>query len=403
MKPGVKYLKRIESEWHLRQEAKRYLYFLAKKFRPAVDHVNKRNGAFQIIPGLCVADIYSESDFYADQFSIITIDQLDKKVKNLAKEVDNLCPFSYFIEISSVIALLSEEIYPLYGTTGEIEEFVFDPSERIFIVFGSLYLKKIQQLIDELIDYDFTNYFHFLFETKSTTGVSLWLQTKCNEFADHETRSIFLFKLVNRFRDEYLDHKAFPDKNDTFEFVDPSICYEKEIQPDGSINFNYTARDEASCSIVFQSVLKIVNNYLSKITVNGFRNRLASELKNLYQKRLGNIEGFIENHFHFIGQKWTPITEMGDLPVFMSTKLAFILNCYKEDGLLEVRSKEYLIQWLAFNFYGWEGYTSHTIRRPFYNRSGRRAEKRIRKKILERLEFEYTGLFTDPIILHFLN
>jgi hypothetical protein len=208
---------------------------------------------------------------------------------------------------------------------------------------------------------------------------------------------------VNKFRDEYLGHKAKPGDGDTIEFVDSSVCLEKQVRVDGSVCFNIAVAEEASSSNVFLSILKITLNNFSKITVNGFRNRFVMDMKTIYLKQLGDIDKFIENHFHFIGQRWEPMNEVLNFPVFMGTKLAFILNCYKEEGLLEVSSKEYLIHWMAFRFYGFDGYTPHTIRRPFYTKSGRKSQLRIRKKLLEQLESEYFKLFTGPKILHSLN
>lgn len=407
MKLGARFSIKIMSEWDLRQEAKRYLYFLARRFHPAVDQVNKKNTTFEILPGLTIGDIYSDSDFTCDQFSNITVKQLENTIQEIAKQLDNWTPFTYFIEASSVAALLSNEYDYLYNELCEIVGEVFDPSGRIFIILGSLYMIKLRELIDELIENDsnhgFKFYFHLLFETRSAAGVQLWLDNKCNLLSNHEARCIYLFKLVNKFRDEYLGHKAKPGDSDTIEFVDSSVCLEKQVRVDGSVCFSIAMREEASSSNVFLSILKITLNNFSKITVYGFQNGLVENLKAIRQKEEGDVDSFIENHFHFVGQMWKPMIEVSNFPVFMSTKLAFILNFYKEKGLLEVSSKDYLIHWMAFKFYGFDGYTLHTIRRPFYTKSGKKSQRRIRKKLLEQLESEYFRLFTGPKILHFLN
>jgi hypothetical protein len=409
MKLGARFSIKIMSEWDLRQEAKRYLYFLARRFHPAVDQVNKRNTTFEILPGLTIGDIYSDSDFTCDQFSNITVKQLENTIREIAKELDNWTPFTYFIEASSVAALLSNEYDYLYNELCEIVGEVFDPSGRIFSVLGLLYMNRLCELTDELIENDSNNgfkfYFHLLFETRSAAGVQLWLNNKCGmlSVSGPEARCIYLFKLVNKFRDEYLGHKASPGDGDTIEFVDSSICLEKQVLVDGSVSFNIAVVEKDSSSNVFLAIRKITEENFSKITVNSFRNRFVMDLKTIYLKQPGDIDKFIENHFHFIGQRWEPMNEVLNFPVFMSTKLAFILNCYKEEGLLEVSSKEYLIHWMAFRFYGFDGYTPHTIRRPFYTKSGRKLQRRIRKKLLEQLESEYFKLFTGPKILHFLN
>ncbi len=407
MRPGARSSIKIMSEWDLRQEAKRYLYLLARRFRPAVDQVNKRNRTFEILPGLTIGDIYSDSDFTRDQFSNVTVKQLENTIREIAEELDNGSPFIYFIEASSVASLLSNEYDYLYNDLSEIVGEVFDPSGRIFSVLGLLYMTRLRELTDELIESDSNNgfkfYFHLLFETRSAAGVQLWLDNKCNILSNHEARCIYLFKLVNKFRDEYLGHKAEPGDGDTIEFVDSSVCLEKQVLVDGSVCFSIAMVEKDSSSNVFSPILEITKKNFSKITVNGFRNRFVMDLKTIYLKQLGDTDKFIENHFYFIGQKWTPMIEMLNFPVFMSTKLAFILNCYKEEGLLDVSSKEYLIHWLAFRFYGFDGYTPHTIRRPFYTKSGRKLQRRIRKKLLEQLESEYFKLFTGPKILHFLN
>ena len=399
MTPGAKSLNEIRCLKDLYLEAEQYLSFLVKRFGLAIKATNKGNQSFKILDDLTVGDIYSEQDLIRlTSLGKIPSNQLDTAAESLHYQIISKNSFSDFLETSGLIAVHQWEVCP-----DPDEVFVHDPRIRIFNFFGAYYMKRIHELIDDLIERDPIENSYLLFETKTDKDIISWINLKSLGY-DPRKKCDLLYKILNKFRDNYLSKKSTPDENDQYGFVDASISYTGYEDPTYGVIFYPPKRVWAKCDEVFRPLYDIAIKNFRKITIRTYRRKFTDEIKMLTRKRQGDIDSYVESTFHFDFEDWTEITHDPAPPIFRGPELGGLLNEYKEGGLLSVKKKDYLINWLCFVGYGWDGYSRSTIKDSFSRATTKTTQKKKRSKKLRELKTAYPGVFDEvKILLHFLN
>lgn len=341
-------------------ESKKHLMSLSESFTPAVAMLSEKNRSFEIIDGLTMGDIYTREDF--ESKNLVTISSLE---------------FENFVDKLNSILDTSGSIHELIDRTfGECvvwdsPEFEYDdeaniigerdnPTYKLFVKFGELYMDGIDLLVDDIVRNDFEQNWNLLFELKSPTEIEKFLEKSETLLPDQRKICSYYYDMMIRVRDHFFDINESELLPEDFPDEDRNLWSSwKTISPGPTIIWQQPATKEGDTQL--QRILRIlqmkVTTFYSKVTLLEFRDPFVNKIKLITESSsLPELNPFIENSFHFSDSVWTKKLRDHSLPKMMASKIAVLLRTYFDQNKIIGATKKDLILWLACEFYGVKGF-----------------------------------------------
>lgn len=185
---------------------------------------------------------------------------------------------------------------------GEID----NPTYKLFVKFGELYMQGIDLLVDDIITNDFEQNWNLLFELKSPTQIEKFLEKSETLLPDQRKVCSYYYDMMIRVRDNFFDI----DESELFSenFPEMEKGWKKTISPGPTIIWQQPATKEGDTHL--QRILRIlqmkVTTFYSKVTLLEFRDPFVNKIKLITESSsLPELQLFIENSFHFSDSVWT--------------------------------------------------------------------------------------------------
>jgi hypothetical protein len=331
----------IFSENDLRREARNYLQFLLSIFTLAIEHLQRKELSFQIVDNLLLSDIYSESEIHPELTARVDLGRLQIMVKKLNVICDTPSHFNDFIYYSKL-------------------ESIWDVSlDKFFTNLGDLYIKKIDKLADELVINNFEEYWYILLETKSLSQIDDFFGNRENSIRTQRQICSFYYFLMTNVRDNFSDEEIRVEI--VWENGDRGTLSGWTTKTSTGKTFDFRApssKTDTTLQQLIELLERKISTFYSKITLSETKDSFIDGITKIISKRKTEHELllFIENSFHFSDSVYTTKLQEHHLPNVMASKFATFLRSYFDKKQIEGVTKEDLILWLAFEFYGIRGF-----------------------------------------------
>lgn len=398
MKPGEISLSNIDCFNDIVLEAESYLSFLEEKFVDAIPEVKMQNFDFEIIKDLSVGNIFTNEDFVkADRFSV-TDEDVRELVFRLRSRLDIIYPLPHFIQASSnAIGMAPEHV--IRFEDGNLVQY-FDPSIRLLSYLIRSYMIRINLLVDTLIKNNEALHFDLLISTRYPGQFGKWLEEKCTNLQTEEEKFIHVSKVITLFREEILSSTVLPTDDDWIEVCNLMDCCVVKHESESGFVHGFAPVTTMHANEHFRLIKVTLLKHLSKITIWSPSKTFIDLTIQCSSSEPLLVKEFIENYFHFVSNKWRPIQESCTMPEIKACDFVQIIKMHMDEGLLTGYTKEYVIHFLQYLFFGIRGYRYSNLKTYF----SRRKNKPTRK---QQLEFKQMlidcSLVQDVRLLHFQN
>lgn len=351
-------LKKVKNESDVLAEAAKHLTFLYEKFTSALQ---RRDFSDEDLHNIYTNEELHSPEFHLDQ------NRLNLFVQNRRRDLNY--PFKTFLEITQVVCLERTDFEVEFD-----EEFGFgignyDLTSKLLTKFSSLYFDKVYSLIRHL----------------SATNLKQHWSNVLAEGGTHIELLRSLEKFENDFRNQrdictfYYELTAIVKDNNLTSEIDLSIeenrlAYSHLFDNDMQLGNELFILGEADPLRQELAVLERRGaQFFLKFTLledrEAFLNAMKAILKlDTYESAkeqeriLKDLPLFIDNNFHFNNSIYTTKISNHNKPTVKANDLAVLLRIYLDNSKLIGATKKDVIAWLAHEFYGQRGFTSHNLK-----------------------------------------
>jgi hypothetical protein len=139
----------------------------------------------------------------------------------------------------------------------------------------------------------------------------------------------------------------------------------------------------------FLSFLKRkVSKYPTKFTLRENRENFLNKLKRIPTLKDLNAD-FIDNNFHFTDSIWTNKLEQHSLPAIKASEFTVLLRMYLDSMQFNGATKNDLIHWLAYEFFGVKGFTYDNLKTYLERKSLSKKHKTAGSTIVKSFQKRY--------------